>query len=202
MRNALADIENNKEDLLISGLYQGDEASFKTMVNLYKDRVFNTCLGFLKNIADAEDISQEVFIEVYQSIRQFKGDSSLTTWIYRIAVNKSLEQIRKSKRKKRFAIFQTIFHNEKDEYLNQHPDFEHPGVIAENKEKADLLMSAIDKLLDTQRTAFTLHKIEGLSYQEISEVMELSFSAVESLIHRAKKNLKKILYQYYYDNEA
>ena len=113
-----------------------------------------------------------------------------------------MEQIRKSKRKKRFAIFQTIFYNEKDEQLNQHSDFEHPGVIAENKEKADVLMGAIDKLADSQRTAFTLHKIEGLSYQEISEVMKVSFSAVESLIHRAKKNLKKILYQYYYDHEA
>ena len=64
MRNALADIENNREELLLSGLYQGDEASFQSLVNQYKDRVFNTCLGFLKNMQDAEDISQEVFIEV------------------------------------------------------------------------------------------------------------------------------------------
>ena len=78
------------------------------------------------------------------------------------------------------------------------PDFQHPGVKLDKKEDAAILMGAIKKLPENQRIAFTLHKVEGLSYQEVSDVMQASISSVESLMHRAKTNLRKMLEDHYY----
>lgn len=183
-------------DPFIARLQRQEAAAFKELVTHHQDRVFNTCMGFLRNQEDAEDIAQEVFIEVYESIGKFRADSKLATWIYRISVTKSLELIRKRKRKKRMAFFQALLGD--SETANRVPDpVGHPGVLLENQEKATILFQAIDQLPDNQRVAFTLHKVEGLPYQEIAAVLEVSLSSVESLMHRAKKNLQKKLYQYY-----
>ena len=140
-------------------------------------------------------MSQEVFIEVYQKIKSFRGDASLSTWIYRISVNKCLENIRSQKRKKRWAIFSSLgVHGEKN---NDPIEFNHPGVALENKERAAILMRKIEALPENQRVAFTLHKLEGLSYEEVAQVMRVSLEAVESLLFRAKSNLKKALKNYY-----
>lgn len=148
----------------------------------------------MKNGEEAQDMAQEVFIHVYQNIGKFNGDSKLSTWIYRITTNKCLEEIRRKSRKKRSAQLSDI----SDEMIqNQAPDFHHPGVALEDKERATILFEAIGKLPDPQRVAFTLSKIEQLSYEEISKVMEKSISSVESLLFRAKKNLRKLLTHYY-----
>lgn len=181
---------------LIERLKKGDDSAFKIIVNTWQNMVYNTSLGIVQNAEDAEDVAQEVFVQVYESIGQFKGDSKFSTWLYRIAITKSLDHLRKKKRKKRFAFIQSIFGNNEEEVRHQ-PDFHHPGISLENKEKAAILFRAIDKLPDNQKTAFTLHKLEGLSYQEVSEIMDSTVSSVESLMHRAKANLKKILTDYY-----
>lgn len=191
-----------EESGFIKQLEQQDEQAFKQLVNEHKDNVYNTCLGFLRNPHDAEDVSQEVFIQVFDSIADFREDASLSTWIYRIAVTKSLELIRYRKRKKRSAFFEALssIFNEPDNEPDE-SDFMHPGVEMENKERAQVLFREIEKLSDKQRVAFTLQKVEGLSYQEVADIMQLSLPAVESLIHRAKENLKKQLYSYYQQNE-
>ena len=97
---------------------------------------------------------------------------------------------------KRFAFIKSIF-GEESEVTVHPPDFHHPGVVLDQKENASVLFKAIGQLPENQRIAFTLHKVDGLSYQEVSEVMETSVSSVESLIHRAKTNLKKKLEDYY-----
>jgi RNA polymerase sigma-70 factor (ECF subfamily) len=174
----------------------GDEGAFRQLVDNYQDKIFNTCISFVKNLDDADDLTQEVFIEVFHSIHKFRADSKLSTWIYRITVNKSLEHLRKMKRKKRSGIFYWIS-NEDRELKFEVPDFDHPGVLAENREKARILFGAIEKLPEKQRIAFTLHKVEDLSYEQIADVMQKSLSSIESLMHRAKNNLKKELYDYY-----
>ena len=181
---------------LIERLKKGDDSAFKVIVSTWQNMVYNTSLGIVQNAEDAEDVAQEVFVQVYESIEQFKGDSKFSTWLYRIAITKSLDHLRKKKRKKRFAFLQSIFGNN-DEEVRHQPDFHHPGISLENKEKAAILFGAIDKLPNNQKTAFTLHKLEGLSYQEVSEIMENTVSSVESLMHRAKANLRKILTDYY-----
>jgi len=181
---------------LIERLKKGDDAAFKIIVEAWQDMVYNTSLGIVQNPEDAEDVAQEVFVQVYESVGQFKGDSKVSTWIYRIAVTKSLDHLRKKKRKKRFAFLQSLF-GVNEEEVRHEPDFHHPGVTLENKENAAVLFQAIEKLPDNQKIAFTLHKLEGLSYQEVAEVMESTVSSVESLMHRAKGNLKKYLTEYY-----
>ena len=185
---------------LIEQLKKGDETAFKTIVETWQNMVYNTAIGIVQNAEDAEDITQEVFVQVYQSISSFKGDSKFSTWLYRIAVTKSLDHERRKKRKKRFAFVRSLF-GEENEIVVHPPDFHHPGVSMDKKEDAATLFEAINNLPENQRIAFTLHKVEGLSYQEVSEVMKTTVSSVESLMHRAKNNLQKKLEDYYKDND-
>ena len=180
------------EHELIQGLRKGDELAFKYLVDNYQDRVYNTAIGIVQNAQDAEDVAQEVFIQVYRSIHNFKGESKLSTWLYRIATTRSLDLLRSRKSKKRFGLIQRLF-GEGNEPLYELPDFNHPGIALDRKENAAKLFKAIGQLPENQKVAFTLHKVEDLSYQEISEVMRTSVPAVESLMHRAKQNLRKML---------
>lgn len=195
-RDSTQNFKYADELFLVEKLKSGDEAAFRTIVETKKDMIYNTVLGFLQNPEDAEDVSQDVFLKFYESINQFKGESALSTWLYRIAVTKALEHLRSKKRKKRFAYLTALFGTD-NELRYDPPDFHHPGVQLDNKEKAAMLFKALAKLPENQKIAFTLHKIEGVSYQEISQIMNLSVSAVESLIHRAKGQLRKLLELYY-----
>ena len=188
------------EAILIEQLKQGNESAFKNVVEASKDLVYNTAIGIVQNPEDAEDVAQEVFVQLYESIHGFKGESKLSTWIYRITITKSMDHLRRKKRKKRFAFIQSLF-GVNNEILHDPPDFHHPGITLDNKEKAALLFKAIDQLPGKQKIAFTLHKIEGLSYQEVSEVMNTTVSSVESLLHRAKKNLQQSLEKYFLDTD-
>jgi RNA polymerase sigma factor (sigma-70 family) len=181
---------------LIEQLKQGDEAAFKTIVETWQNMVYNTAIGIVQNAEDAEDITQEVFVQVYQSVSSFKGDSKFSTWLYRIAITKSLDHERRKKRKKRVAFVKSLFGEESQAVIHP-PDFNHPGVVLDKKEDAATFFSVINKLPENQRIAFTLHKLEGLSYQEVSEVMKTTLSSVESLMHRAKNNLRKNLEEHY-----
>ncbi|MFP4845711.1 RNA polymerase sigma factor [Winogradskyella sp. PE311] len=177
-------------------------SAYSKLLNDFQQKVFATCISFVPNKEDAEDIAQEVFVEVFRSIIKFKGDSKLSTWIYRITTNKCLEFIRKKSTKKRFAFLQSITGNaipfDKTNYFT---DIKHPGILLENKELSITLFKAIDSLPDSQRVVFTLHKVDGKSYQEITEITQRSLSSVESIMFRAKKNLQNIL-EYYYKNEV
>jgi RNA polymerase sigma factor (sigma-70 family) len=178
------------EQELVAQLRHGDEEAFKKLVTLFQQKVFNTALNFLQNQHDAEDTAQEVFIQVYHSIRQFKENASLSTWIYRITISKCLDHTRNKKRKKRFAFMSGLF-SEKNSLLHDAPDFEHPGVQLDRKEAAAILFKLVDTLPGSQKTAFLLNKIEALSYNEIATIMNISESAVDSLLQRAKQNLRK-----------
>ena len=181
---------------LIEQLKQGDQSAFKFIVDTWKDMVYNTALSIVQQEEDAEDVTQEVFVQVYQSIEGFKRESKFSTWLYRITLSKAMDHERRKKRKKRFAFVKSLF-GEGSEVVVDPPDFNHPGVSLDNKEKAAILFKAMESLPDNQRMAFVLNKVEGLSYQEISEVMETTVSAIESLLHRAKTNLRKGLKTFY-----
>lgn len=185
---------------LIERLKGGDQTAFKEVVESSQGLVYNTALGIVQNPEDAEDVAQEVFVQLYESIKTFKGESKLTTWLYRITVSKAMDHLRRKKRKKRFAFVQSLF-GANEELVHDPPDFVHPGVSLDNKEKAKELFKAIDLLPEKQKIAFTLNRIEGLSYQEISDIMKLTVASVESLLHRARKNLRKNLETYYLQND-
>lgn len=182
---------------LLPGLLGGSDAAYEALVEAFQEKVLNTCLGFLPNMQDAEDATQDVFMEVFRSIHKFNGESRLSTWIYRIAVRKCLETLRSRKRHKRMAFFQSLIGLD-DARVAAVPDaLFHPGIRLEQRERARILYRAMDRLPDTQRAAFVLHKVEGLSHRDICDALGLSVPAVEALLHRAKKNLQKWLSDYY-----
>ena len=162
--------------------------------------IYNTAFNILQNAGDAEDISQEVFMEVYRSIGGFKGQSKLSTWIYKITLSKCYTHVRKSRTQKRFGLVHSLFKPDSVSLQYDQPEFNHPGVVLEDKETAAYLFAALNTLPENQRSAFVLHKLEGLSYNEIAEILVVSLSAVESLIFRAKQNLQKTLAHYYDKN--
>jgi RNA polymerase sigma factor (sigma-70 family) len=185
---------------LIEQLQQGDEQAFKKLVDEWQDMVYNTAVGIVQNEDDADDITQDVFIQVYQSVSSFKGESKFSTWLYRIVISKALDCVKKRKRKKRFAFVQSLFGSASEEEI--HPEeFNHPGVLMENRERAAELFKAMEQLPDNQRIAFTLHKLEAQKHQDIAAIMNISVTAVESLIARAKGNLRKTLDAYYTKNK-
>lgn len=166
---------------------------FLKVYDTYKDRVYNTVLSYVQHAADAEELTQDVFLEVYQKLDRFRGDSAIFTWIYRIAINKCTDHIRYKNRQKRGAFVLSIFHRDSGELQHDAPVFDHPGVALEQKEQTRILFSCIYQLPSTQKTAFILSQLEHLGNQEIAAVMETTVGAVESLLHRAKANLRNIL---------
>ena len=187
---------NQAEAALIIQLQLGTAQAFKTVVEKYQDMVYNTTLGIVQNEMDAEDVTQDVFVQVYQSINEFKGNAKFSTWLYRITITKALDHERRKKRKKRFSLVHNFFGTRNEE--SNHPiEFNHPGILLDNKENASELFKALQLIPEKQRIAFTLNKIEGLNNYEIAEIMNTTFYAVESLVARAKINLKEKLKNYY-----
>jgi len=130
-------------------------------------------------------------------MKGFNEKSDISTWIYRIAVNKSLDFIKAKKRKKRNAIHTQLFHPLTGKQLHEAPHIEHPGVVLENQDRVRILFQAIYQLPENQKTAFVLCKIEDFSQKETAEIMQLSEKAIEALLRRARENLKKSLGIYY-----
>ena len=176
-------------DFFISDLRSGNQQAFKKLVALYRQKVFNTAISLVQNYELAEDITQEVFVTIYRSVGSFNERSSLSTWIYRITVNKCLDHLR-AKKRQRFSLFSQFMNNAA---VENKQSFDHPGITLENRENARFLFEAIDTLPYNQKTTFILAYMEELSQKEIAEIMDMSVKAVESLLQRAKVNLRKKL---------
>ena len=184
------------EEEIIQGLQSGDEKHFREVVDRFQKSTIALCMGILHNREDAEDIAQDVFVEVFRSVGHFRGDARLSTWIYRIAVNKSLNHVRKMKRRRWILPMEKLFagggaSGEMDAGV---------GLPPEDMERTQLsgkIHAAVDALPENQKTAHVLSKMEDLSYREIADVMGVTLPAVESLLHRAKTNLQKKLWSSY-----
>jgi RNA polymerase sigma factor (sigma-70 family) len=176
------------EQELIVQLRLKNEEAFRMLVDGYGGRVYNTILNILQDTAEAEDTAQEVFITVYQSIGSFRQDASLATWMYQIATRKAIDKLRRKKtRQKLHSLLPWWMPAEKK------PEFDHPGVLLDKKEKASTLFKAIARLPEKQQMAFTLIKVQGMSYDEASTIMQQGIKAIESLVSRAKQNLQQQL---------
>jgi len=176
---------------LITGILNRDKFVIQFLVKQYHRKIFKTAFHFVQNVDDAEDLAQDVCLEILESAESFKKASSLSTWIYKLTVNKSLNFIRKNKRKQFVKHFESIFRNENDKTTSTINEPTENDNTFENKERRLILENAINSLPENQKTAFILNKYEDLSYKEITEVMNLSLPSVESLLQRAKQNLQK-----------
>lgn len=170
---------------LLESVALQDKKAFEELYSIFSDKVYNTALSYVQNETEAEEITQDIFVKIYKNAAKFKGNSSVSTWIYRITVNTSLSAIKKRKR----LSFLSFSSENKEEVA----DFVHPNLILENKEEGILIFKAIKQLPTQQKTAFILAFVEELPRQEIAQVMETSLKSVESLLQRAKANLRKIL---------
>lgn len=171
---------------------------FQNLVETLQEKVRSTCFRYVNNTDDADDIAQEVFIQVYESMSKFREEAQMSTWVYRIAVNKSLDFLRSKKRKKRFGQLTSLFKSTaEDEEIIEIPSYDTPEQQLEDKERKEVLDWALSKLPENQRTAIILSRYENFSNKEITKIMDLSLSAVEALMHRAKKNLKNQLKDYF-----
>ncbi len=154
--------------------------------------VYNLCLNYLLNAEDAEDIAQEVFVKVYQYHPKFdEQKASLKTWIYRIAINASLDFLKAKKTEKRFGFITSLFKPDTQEPISDLVDFNHPGVLAEDKEAMEGLLKVIYALPPNQKNVIILTKIEDRPQKEVAEILNISVKAVESLLQRAKQSISK-----------
>lgn len=169
--------------MLIDAVAVGDENAFEQLVKHYQRQVLSTIYRYIGDASAAEDVAQEVFIKVWRNARGFKHKSSFSTWLYRIVVNHCLNYQAKRKRRQTVPLDEQI------------PD-EGPGVSErfEKERRAKIVRDAVADLPERQRIALILSRFEDKSYQEIAKVMKTSLSSVESLIFRAKENLKKTLF--------
>lgn len=171
----------------IQAVRSGNTDAFKPLVERYQQLVFRTVVGFLHHQEEAEDLTQEIFVKIWQSLDTFSGDSTISTWIYRITVNHSLNYLRQKKRNTLFSFAEELF----QQLLNKSDEETIPEDELEARDRQ--IRAAIDSLSEKQRTAFVLSKYEELSQKEIARIMETSEGSVEQHLQRAKKNLQKKL---------
>ncbi|WP_083477466.1 RNA polymerase sigma factor [Chryseobacterium aquaticum] len=168
--------------------------NFEIIFYQHQNMVYNLALQYTQNTEDAEEITQDVFVKISKKMDGFKNESSLKTWIYRITINTSLDFLKSKNSKKKF-FFGLFRNSDSENRQNELVDFNHPGVVLEQKEEVMKIFSFINMLPNDQKTVVILMKIEGNSQQETAEIMNISQKAVESLFQRAKKNLIQKLNQ-------
>ena len=173
------------DEQLIHEILSGDTSVFKTLMEKYQLQVFRTVMGFVHSKEDAEDITQDIFVKVYQSLIFFKGESEFTTWLYRITVNMSINFVNRNRKNRLTRSLEDVFYKPSGEKT--------PLEQLEESERDRRIRKAIDSLPEKQRMAFVLSKYEELPQKTIASVMNTSEGAVEQLLLRAKNNLRKKL---------
>ena len=182
---------------LIEGILRRDRYAFQCLVERYQKQVIKTACYFVGNMEDAEDLSQEIFLDIINSINSFKRSSSLSTWIYRITVNKSLNMVKRHQRHGLMIRLESLLWRSSAPGSGQEPEPSATANDFEQQEKQRLLHAAIGRLPENQRIAFVLSKFDDQSYKQIADIMKIGLPAVESLIHRAKLNLQKLLIHHF-----
>lgn len=189
---------------LINEILAGNLALFRQLMERYQKQVFHTCMGFVHQKEDADDLTQEVFIQVYQSLHSFKGDSEFSTWLYRITVNRALNHLRDQQKRSIFDRLESFFTGDKSvkffSATTQDPNPEQQLLINEEQE---MIQVVLNKLPEKQRAAIVLSKYDDMSQREIAQVLQTTEGAVEALLQRAKKTLRKELLSYHhkYNNQ-
>ncbi len=182
------------EQDLIKRCQEGDIEAFEQLITDYEKRILNYCFRMMGNPSDAEDAAQEVFVKVFRFIGNFNGQSSFSTWLYRVASNVCLDLLRKAKRQPQNVVSIHQENDEGEEYLMAIEDPEpNPYERAQLSEAQQVLVDALDQLGDEQKRVIILRDIEGLSYEEIAEITNTAPGTVKSRINRARQNLKKLL---------
>jgi RNA polymerase sigma-70 factor, ECF subfamily len=177
-------MNSNDDSDLIERFKKGDKSAFEVILLRYQDRIYNLCRYMLKNREDAQDAAQDVFLKAYRRLKDFRPESSIYTWIYRIAITTCLDYRRKSRRE--------VFWSEPltEDLPSCDPS---PEKLYESGEISDSITSVLQKLPEKLRAAIVLREIEELSYEEIAEVLHTSAGTVKSRISRGRERLRRLL---------
>ena len=162
------------------------------LYHIYGSLVYNIALQYTQNKEDAEEVTQDVFVQIHNKMDKFRNEAQIKTWIYRITINKSLDFLRAKKAVKRRSFFLAKSIDDA-ENADGASEFNHPGVQMEQKEALGFIFNCINQLNERQKTALILVRVEGVELDEAAKIMELSYKALESLLQRAKSNLKIIM---------
>lgn len=188
--------EADSDWTLVRRVQAADVEAFDLLMRKYRERVYSVIYNMTSNRDDAADLTQDAFIKAFQSINRFQGQSSFFTWLYRIAVNSTLTHLRKA-RLRSFFSFEKIVEEDKTtalvEQLTDKTGVEREVFVKELQEK---LNEAMQKLSIKHRTVVTLFEIDGLSHEEIAEVVGCSVGTVRSRLHYAKQLLQSELQPY------
>ena len=185
------------EDLaLVNRAKEEDAAAYDQLVRKYQERIYATVYHMTSNHEDANDLTQETFIKAYRALKSFKGDSSFYTWIYRIAVNKTINFLKQRKNRVHMSLNDMDFNAEND------PDM--VALVSEKTPRRDLgiaelsekLNAALQKLSEPHRMVVTLHDVQGLSHDEIAKIMDCNVGTVRSRLFYARQQLQATLSDY------
>jgi RNA polymerase sigma-70 factor (ECF subfamily) len=182
---------------VIKRIKKGDKECFREIINKYKKVVYNHSRSFLRDAQEAEDVSQEIFVSIFNNLKKFRGDSKLSTWIYRITVNICKNKLKQLKRL-RSRMSDDAYENEDGELeqklvnIKDKEEKEPDNLFASGNLKAAIL-KRVDELTEEQKNVIMLRDVDGLSYEEVGQVMKLSVSAVKSKLFRARENLREKL---------
>ena len=175
-----------EDQYYIDAIINGDTKAFTVLIDRYKHMVFTLALKILKNREEAEEVSQDVFVKVYQVLHSFKGDSKFSTWIYKIAYYRSLDYLKKQKR----GLSTSSLDSDKEYHL---PSIENNLDALEVNERKQAIKSAIDELPVDDAVVITLHYFEELSLKEIAEIIGVEANTVKVRLFRSRKRLAQLL---------
>lgn len=183
---------------LVEKLTKGDDSAFLELVSRYTQKAHNLAMRITRNAEDAEEVLQDVFVTVYRKIDKFEGKSAFSSWLYRITANTAFMKLRK--RKQTVAVsLEDIQPSVKESWVSDRSDLSDINVICSKHQLRDQLEAAIGKLPEEYRVIFVLRDIDGLSNQEVGEILNLSVPAVKSRLHRSRLMLRKKLAPFYTD---
>jgi len=182
--------------VLVRQAQGGDYTAFDTLVQKYQERVYATIYHMTSNHEDANDLTQETFIKAYKAVNSFKGDSSFFTWVYRIAVNKTINFLKGRKNKIHLSLNDLDFNAEHDPEIVTFISEKTPRRDMGLTELQEKLNEAMQKLSDVHRLVVTLHDVQGLSHEEISKIMDCNTGTVRSRLFYARQQLQGYLTEY------
>jgi RNA polymerase sigma-70 factor (ECF subfamily) len=185
--------------MLIAKFRKGSLEAFEELLSRYESKIFNLAMRLSRNQEDSEEIAQDVFSTLYKKVGSFEGKSAFSSWLYRIVVNASFMKLRKRKQRPTMYL-EDLSPGIKQSYLDEGPSFlSRSDTINETREVRDALQGAIDKLPEQYRAVFVLRDVDGLSNQEVGEILDISIPAVKSRLHRSRLMLRKKLLRFYKD---
>ena len=178
---------------LVRAVLAGDATAYRGLVERYQGRIYSICYGMVRNNEDARDLAQEALVKAYQNLHRFELKSSFYTWLCRIAMNVSIDHLRRQKVRRAELFEDGVATKDAGGVLSMGHQREDPGKNLERKRLQERIVAALDDLPEEQRQIIVLREIDGLSYKEIAEVMDTPEGTVMSRLFYARKKLQAAL---------